>query len=303
MSDQIKLLQSLHSGDPTALARCISIVENDLDHAGDLLLELNIDVHKPVVGITGPPGGGKSTLIDSLVKELSKANKRSAILAIDPTSPFNFGTILGDRIRMQDHFTDEKVFIRSIASRGSLGGLSEKTMQIVDVIRASTFDYIFIETVGVGQSEVEIAGLADTTVLVLVPEAGDEVQIMKSGILEIADILVVNKADRPGTATFVKNLSALIKPGKTDKWKPPIIETIGTNGKGVEELLKQIDNHHSHGIDIEKRVSLLASKALAMIKQNLIKDLNETALQDSLKKAIKKDGFNLYRFLKSANLL
>src|SRR3954469_17715443 len=189
-----------------SVARALTVVENDLPGADDLLRGLNLDSKAPVIGITGPPGAGKSTLVNALISELCADNQKVAVLAIDPTSPFNFGSLLGDRIRMATHFNHPNVFIRSLATRGSLGGLSARTIEMTDLLRAAGFDYIIIETVGVGQSEIEIAGLADTTVVVMVPGSGDEVQIMKAGLMEIADIFVVNKSDYPGADLFMKDL-------------------------------------------------------------------------------------------------
>src|SRR5688572_12291594 len=203
MSNPETLIDNLQKGDVRSLARCISIVENEAEGYEELLRSLPVDHDIPVIGITGPPGAGKSTIVNALISELNKEGKKIGIVAIDPTSPFNYGSLLGDRIRMSEHFLNEHVFIRSLATRGSLGGLSAKTIEITDVMKAFPFDYIIVETVGVGQSEVEIVGLADTTIVVLVPEAGDEIQGIKSGIMEIADIFVVNKADRDGADQFV----------------------------------------------------------------------------------------------------
>lgn len=197
-----KLKEEIAQGNFRALARGLTLVENELEPASSLLKEMQINQQVPVIGITGPPGAGKSTLVNAIVSHLVEAGKRIAVLAVDPTSPFNFGSLLGDRIRMAQQFNKPNVYIRSIATRGSLGGISAKTLEMVDLIRSSNFDLILVETVGVGQSEVEIAGLADKTMVVLVPESGDEIQNIKSGLMEIAQAFVVNKADREGASTF-----------------------------------------------------------------------------------------------------
>ena len=201
-----QLIGKIAEGDFLALARSLTLVENDIAPASDLLKMLSINRNVPVVGITGPPGAGKSTLVNAITEELCQLNKRIAILAVDPSSPVNHGSLLGDRIRMSKHFNHSNVYIRSVATRGSLGGVSAKTIEMVDVLRSSNFDLIIIETVGVGQSEIEIAGLADKTILVLVPEAGDEIQHIKSGLMEVAQAFVVNKADRDGADIFAKSL-------------------------------------------------------------------------------------------------
>ncbi len=290
------LIEQLQKGDKKSLARCITIVENELDDYENILTGIQIK-STPVIGVTGPPGAGKSTLINSLIKKITDLNKTVGILAIDPTSPFNYGSLLGDRLRMAEHFNNENVFIRSIATRGSLGGLSAKTIEITDLMRAFPFDYIIVETVGVGQSEIEIVGLADTTVLVLVPESGDDVQAIKSGIMEIADIFVVNKSDRDGANTFVKNIAELVHSKPLSNWSIPVIKAIATKNEGVDELLKQI-NEHQKIEENTKRSYLLAEKAYRIIQNNKMKSISKQDLKIDIEKELSKKEFNLYRFLK-----
>lgn len=290
------LIEQLQKGDKKSLARCITIVENELDDYENILTGIQIKAI-PVIGVTGPPGAGKSTLINSLIKKITDLNKTVGILAIDPTSPFNYGSLLGDRLRMAEHFNNENVFIRSIATRGSLGGLSAKTIEITDLMRAFPFDYIIVETVGVGQSEIEIVGLADTTVLVLVPESGDDVQAIKSGIMEIADIFVVNKSDREGANTFVKNIAELVHSKPLSNWNIPVIKAIATKNEGVDELLKQI-NEHQKIEENTKRPYLLAEKSYRIIQNNKMKTISKQDLKIDIEKELSKKEFNLYRFLK-----
>lgn len=296
MSTHQQLIQQLKQGDKKALARCITIVENELDGFSDILTSLTFS-NTPVIGVTGPPGAGKSTLINALITELTSKNKTIGVIAIDPTSPFNYGSILGDRLRMADHFNNEKVFIRSLATRGSLGGLSAKTIEIVDVMRASNFDYIIVETVGVGQSEVEVVGLADTTVLVLVPESGDDVQALKSGVMEIADIFVVNKSDRDGADVFMKNIIQLVHSKPASDWNVPVIKAVATKGEGVNELIEAIEKHKTIGIN-SKRSYLLAEKAFRLIQNQRMKDISKQQLKNQIEIEMNKEDFNLYRFIK-----
>jgi LAO/AO transport system kinase len=300
MSTIQTLIQQLQKGDKKALARCITIVENELEGYEEILTSIKFDLNIPVVGITGPPGAGKSTLINAVIKKLTDEKKSVGVIAIDPTSPFNYGSLLGDRLRMAEHFTNEKVFIRSLATRGSLGGLSAKTIEIVDVMRAFAFDYIIVETVGVGQSEVEVVGLADTTVLVLVPESGDDVQALKSGIMEIADVFVVNKSDRDGANTFIKNIVQLVHSKEASSWNIPVIKGIATKGEGVDELVEAIDKHNKVGINT-KRSYLLAEKAYRLIQNNKMKGVSKIDLKSQIEEALKKKDFNLYRFVKGLN--
>lgn len=299
MNTTTTLLDGLHKGDFRALARCISMVENDSTGYEDILHELSIDYSIPVIGITGPPGAGKSTLVNALIESWSQEGLKIGVIAIDPTSPFNFGSLLGDRIRMVEHFNKPNVFIRSLATRGSLGGLSAKTVEINDVMRAAKFDRIIVETVGVGQSEVEIIGLADTTIVVLVPEAGDEIQSIKSGLMEIADIFVVNKADRDGAATFANNLKKLLHERKSSVWQIPVIKTIASKLEGIAALRESIEQHTQAGIKNTKQDFLMTEKAYKLIQTERMKSIDKHALHEAISAARLEPNFNLYSLLKT----
>jgi LAO/AO transport system kinase len=289
--------QLLLSGDTKTLARCISLVENEAPGYEELLQQLP-SPSTPIIGITGPPGAGKSTLVDALISVLINQNKKVGVLCVDPSSPFNLGALLGDRIRMSEWYNNEQVFIRSLATRGSLGGLHPKIIEISDVLKAASFDYIIIETVGVGQSEIEIAGLADTTVVVVVPEAGDEVQTMKAGLMEIADIFVVNKADRPDADLFVKNLRLMLAPAFHNHTLPvPVIKTIASQKKGIDELLQAVIANNNHTKNKDKRSWLLAEKAFYLIQQKKMKLINKSILKEQIEAA--GNDFNLYQFVKN----
>ena len=290
------LIQQLQQGDKKALARCITIVENELDGCKEILTTLKFNHSIPVIGITGPPGAGKSTLINGVIKTLTSQGKSIGVIAIDPTSPFNYGSLLGDRLRMAEHFTNENVFIRSIATRGSLGGLSAAIIEIVDVMRAFAFDYIIVETVGVGQSEIEIVGLADTTILVLVPESGDEVQSIKSGVMEIADVFVINKSDRDGANTFMKNIIQLAHSKPISDWSIPVIKAVATKNVGIDELIEAINKHHLVAVNL-KRPYLLAEKAFHLIQNHRMKNISKKELKQQIEKIYNQENFNLYRFV------
>ena len=282
-----------HFSNFRAVARALTLVENNLDGAAHLLQTLAYNSTIPIIGITGPPGAGKSTLVNNLISQLVKEGKYVAVLAIDPTSPFNFGSLLGDRIRMVPHFNNQQVFIRSLATRGSLGGLSAKTIEMADVLRAAQFDYIIVETVGVGQSEVEIAGLADVTIVVLVPEAGDEIQNIKSGLMEIADAFIINKADRAGADEFTGKLKKMLIDKHDDV---PVYKTIASADSGTEEIITFIksSNKNSNG----RKDFLLAEKAYQLIKQHRMADVEIKKLRLLIAEASKNDAnFNLYTFV------
>jgi len=277
------------------LARTISLVENEADGFEQILESLRpSDI--PVIGFTGPPGAGKSTLLNAVIGHLLDDGKKIGLVLVDPSSPFNLGAVLGDRLRMMAHFNDPDLFIRSVATRGSLGGLSDKIIEIVEVMRSYPFDYIFIETVGVGQSEVEIAGLADTTILVLVPEGGDSIQAMKAGLMEIADIYVVNKSDRPDAEAMLNFLSTQLH--INGKENIPVLKTIATEGKGVKELIEAFTSTKTTPTNKERKIMLLADKAFKLIKKNKMKGFDHKALHDDLKNSYQLKGFNLYSFTK-----
>ncbi len=290
----------LQSGDIKALAKTISYVENEVKGYEELLGALKIDTKIPIIGVTGPPGAGKSTLLNQLITHYTSTGKRVAVLAVDPTSPFNFGSLLGDRIRMAKHFNNDQVYIRSVATRGSLGGLSEKVLEILEVIRSAKFDMIFVETVGVGQSEVEIAGLADITLVILVPESGDEIQNIKSGLMEIADIFVVNKADREGADLFAANLKKLLN-HKSDGSITEVIKTVAEKNIGISELAIAID-HFSQSENQFRKIQLLGDKAFKLIAKQKMKSIDKDDLVKEIKKEIESNSFNLYALVKKFNV-
>ncbi|MCW3123625.1 MAG: methylmalonyl Co-A mutase-associated GTPase MeaB [Flavipsychrobacter sp.] len=299
MPGNIKQLhEQIKAGNFLALARGITIVENELNGYESLLLGLHESRHAKVIGITGPPGAGKSTLVNALLRHWLKENKKIAVLAVDPSSPFNYGALLGDRIRMSDFYTNPNIFIRSLATRGALGGLNAKIIEITDVVKDAGFDIVLVETVGVGQSEVEIAGLADCTVVTLVPEAGDEVQTIKAGIMEIANIFVVNKAERPDAEGLYRNLRILAHEKANGADETPVIKTIATQDDGVAELANAIIKFLDGQKDMpEKRLHLMTDKCWHLIQAHKMKGIDAKRLRKELANAINKESFNLYAFV------
>ena len=238
----MKLAQQILEGKPMAIARGISMVENDSREAQNLLKELFPHTGKStIIGITGSPGSGKSTLVDKLIGYVRKDNKELGIIAVDPSSPFSGGAILGDRIRMMRHSTDPGIFIRSMATRGHLGGLAKASGEAITILEASGKDIVLVETVGVGQDEVEVVKFADIILVVLIPGAGDEIQAFKAGLMEIADIFVLNRADSPEADKTEKQIQAMLELGLKDKPIPPVVKTVATDGKGIQALFEEIE--------------------------------------------------------------
>jgi LAO/AO transport system kinase len=271
------LITQLRSGDARSLARTISIVENRLPGWAELLKALFPQTgHGRILGLTGAPGAGKSTLVDQLAKHYRKQNRTIGIIAVDPTSPYTGGAILGDRIRMQDHFSDPGIYIRSMATRGSLGGLARATADVATVMDASGRDLIMIETVGVGQDEVDIVRLADVTVVILVPGMGDDVQSIKAGIMEIADIFVINKSDREGAERVEREIRALQSLAiRSDHWTPSIVKTVASDGTGIGELVAAITEYEAY---LQKE-NLVLQHSIENWQERLIEMLRDSLLE------------------------
>jgi LAO/AO transport system kinase len=273
---RVALAEAVLQGSPQAVARLISLVESHTEEAVPELRALYPHTGRAsVVGVTGPPGAGKSTLVNALVRAIRAGNRRVGVVAIDPTSPFTGGAILGDRIRMQDHSTDPGVFVRSMATRGRLGGLAPATAGVVAVLDAFGCDVVFIETVGAGQGEVEIAGAADTVVLVTVPSLGDAVQTLKAGIMEIGDVFVVNKADRGDaerTAAEIKTMLGLAP--EHPEWRPPVLLTVASEGGGVGEVLEAVKQHRRYledrGLLSHRRKVRRRREILQLVEERLL---------------------------------
>jgi LAO/AO transport system kinase len=280
-----ELAERLRAGDKRALARAISLVENDDPEGWALVREVYPNTGRAaVVGFTGPPGVGKSTLIGRLVEHARERDRQVAVLSIDPSSPFTQGALLGDRIRLTDHFLDPGVYIRSMASRGSLGGLSEATLQAALLMDASGKDDVFLETVGVGQAEVDIIDHADTVVLVLMPGSGDSIQALKAGVMEIPDVIAVNKADHPLTDTMVREIRGVLSLGPQEGWRVPIIKTEASRGEGVDELAEKMGEHRefidSEGKLAERRRRNLMNEVVALAAGRLRRRLEAQVRDD-----------------------
>jgi len=293
----MSLINQLSISNKRAIARVISIVEADDKKATKILKEI---FHKTGnayrIGITGPPGAGKSTITNQLTKHLLSLSKSVAIIAVDPTSPFSGGALLGDRVRMNDIGILDNVFIRSMATRGSLGGLSKKTIDTADILDASGFDYIIFETVGVGQSELDIAKVADSTIVTLVPESGDSIQAMKAGLMEIADIFVLNKCDRPGAdKAFISLQTTLhLRNFSPNDWQQPIIKTTATTNKGIAEIVEKFEEHRTYcknnSTCLQKRFKNYKLRVINIVetslKQKTWNELNIKTLENSMEKVL-----------------
>jgi LAO/AO transport system kinase len=282
---ELTLAERLLAGDKRALARGISLVEDDDPAGWELVREVYPRTGRArIIGFTGPPGVGKSTLIAALVKHAREREREVGVLSIDPSSPFTQGALLGDRIRLADHFLDEGVYIRSMASRGALGGLSEASLQAVLLMDAAAKEDIFLETVGVGQAEIDIIDHADTIVLVLMPGSGDSVQALKAGIMEIPDVIVVNKANHPLTDSMIREIRGVLALGPRGDWEVPVLQTEAGDGTGVEELAEKIDEHHAAiqaaGKLEERRRRNLMNEVLGLATARMRRALERSVMGD-----------------------
>ena len=291
MSSETKfLVAQIRSGDPRALARAISLVENRKEGWRGLLKGLFPLTGKArIIGLTGSPGAGKSTLVDQLALNFRSEKKSVGIIAVDPTSPYTGGAILGDRIRMQQHFSDSGIFIRSMATRGSLGGLARATADVTTVLDAAGRDIVLIETVGVGQDEIDVVRVADITVVILVPGMGDDVQTIKAGIMEIADIFVINKSDREGAERVEREIRALQSLAiRADKWTPPIVKTVASEGHGIDELANAIRNYENflRGNDLlrKKNVQNWEERLIEMLRETLLEQVSARVGRENLER-------------------
>ena len=285
------LLARARAGDKRSIARLVSVVENDEPGAAEAMRALYPETGRAqIVGLTGPPGGGKSTLVNRLAGTYRERASRVAIVAVDPSSPFTGGAILGDRIRMRERFLDEGIFIRSMASRGHAGGLARATARVVNVLDALGTDVVIVETVGVGQEEVDVIRVVDTVCLVTVPGLGDDIQAIKAGVLEIADVLVVNKADRPGADETARDLAQMLSLAKDRPWKTPIVRTSAQSGDGLPQLVDAIDKHRAwsrgSGEYLERRRAAARSEVEALLQEALLRELAGRVGESRLEAAV-----------------
>jgi LAO/AO transport system kinase len=279
------LAEGVRTGDTRALARAISLVENGDPLAYDLVRDIYPDTGRTyAVGITGPPGVGKSSLISGLIGHIRAQERTIGVISVDPSSPFTHGALLGDRIRLSDHFLDPGVFIRSMGTRGHLGGLAETTLQALLVLDAAGKDLVFLETVGAGQSEVEVIGIADTVVLVLMPGSGDSVQALKAGIMEIPDVIAINKMDHPAAKTMLKEVRSILSLDRDRAWKPPIVLTEATRGENIPELWEKVEEHRAHlesgGLLEDRRRKNLAGEVFAVASGRAKAHLQQAVADD-----------------------
>ena len=279
------LAEGVRTGDTRALARAISLVENGDPLAYDLVRDIYPDTGRTyAVGITGPPGVGKSSLISGLIGHIRAQERTIGVISVDPSSPFTHGALLGDRIRLSDHFLDPGVFIRSMGTRGHLGGLAETTLQALLVLDAAGKDLVFLETVGAGQSEVEVIGIADTVVLVLMPGSGDSVQALKAGIMEIPDVIAINKMDHPAARTMLKEVRSILSLDRDRAWKPPIVLTEAIRGENIPELWEKVEEHRAHlesgGLLEERRRKNLAGEVFAVASGRAKAHLQQAVADD-----------------------
>ncbi|MBA3735162.1 MAG: methylmalonyl Co-A mutase-associated GTPase MeaB [Actinobacteria bacterium] len=279
------LAEGVRTGDTRALARAISLVENGDPLAYELVRDIYPETGRTyAVGITGPPGVGKSTLISVLIGHIRAQERTIGVISVDPSSPFTHGALLGDRIRLSDHFLDPGVFIRSMGTRGHLGGLAETTLQALLVLDAAGKDLVFLETVGAGQSEVEVIGIADTVVLALMPGSGDSVQALKAGIMEIPDVIAINKMDHPAAKTMLKEVRSILSLDRDRAWKPPIVLTEATRGENIPELWEKVEEHRAHlesgGLLEERRRKNLAGEVFAVASGRAKAHLQQAVADD-----------------------
>src|SRR5437879_493649 len=288
-----RLIDRIMAGDATAVARAISKIENGESNSSELMKQIFPQTGRAlIVGITGAPGAGKSSLVDKLAAFYRKQGERVGIIAVDPSSPFSGGAILGDRIRMQSLSLDKGVFIRSMATRGQLGGLARATVDAVAILDAAGYEKVLVETVGVGQDEIEIAKAADVCVVVLVPGMGDDVQTMKAGIMEIGDVLVINKADRDGVLRTEKELAGLLSLDvRADKWQPPIVKTVAIENKGIAELVAAIDgareSQTTRPASNERRQAIARWRILELLRERLLSEaLHSDSVSEKLDRLV-----------------